>query len=448
MSNRSTMILLLLAVLLGAFVLLWEKDQPGTDQRREQAGRIFPGLEAPAIERLRIERAGRDPIEIERHEDAWRLVAPLEDRADRFAVDDLLRSLVEARAARTLQAGRIEGGDAATGLGGEALRLILTDDAGRHVLEIGTKEVPGGRRYARRDDAADLLIVEDGLWRQLDKDAATWRDKELIDLSTVDLQRAVFEGRDLAFERREGRKWWITRPLEDLADPGAVNGLLSAVVGLRAESIAPDEEREAAGLESPRLTVELAGEEQNVVLRLGAATGTKDGTYFATVSDRQALFVVRAASLLEKLDRKVQGWRSSRALDFSPWDVGEFVIERGDLRVRVGRLESSATAENTWIALEPEDFPLDSDKAADLLSDLSLLDAEALVDDSSPPGAPEASLTLRWRRTEEIPDLVFSVGPADEDGRVWARRDDRPTPMLIPAEKAALIDPERLRADP
>ena len=447
MSTRATMILLLIAVALGAFVLLWEKDQPGTDQRRKEAGRVLPGLEVAAVESLRIERPDEEAIEIERHQDGWRLTAPLEDRADRFAVDGLLRTVVEARAVQSLEAGRIEGGDEATGLGGRALRVVLESEGGQRVLEIGSRRAPGGRRYARLAGASKLLIIDDTLWEQLDKDASAWRDKELIDLSTVDLQRVRFVGRDLAFERREGRKWWVTAPLEDLADAGEVNNLLAAVVGLRAERIAGDDERERAGLDQPTVEVELAGEDQTVRLRLGADTGAGDGTFFATVSDREALFVVRAASWLDKLDQPGSTWRSKRALDFSPWDVGEFVLQRGEQTVRIGRLEGSAASDSSWVAIDPADFPLDSDKAAELLSELSLLDAEALVDDRRPPGAADASLTLRWRRSEEVPDLVFSVGPDDDEGLAWARRDDRPTPMLIPADKAALIDPERLRRD-
>lgn len=446
MRPRTTLILLLLALVTGAVILLWEKDVPGTDQQREMADRIFPELEPDRVVAVEIDRAGAETVHLVNSGERWRIEAPIADRASAADVEELVRQAAEAKSRGSIPADQIQGGDQATGLGQPALRLTLRTEKGERVLEVGGTPAPGGWRYARREDSPELHLIEAGLVDLASKDPQQWRDKNLLDLSTVDVQSfwVEHEGRRLAFARRGGEQWWILEPIEDQAASADVHQLLSKLVSLHASRIAPPEQREGAGLNAPAMSAELETAEGTWRVNLGAAADQASATAFATVSDRDALFVVPSGALYRELEDKPGAWRSRSLLDFSPWDVEEFDLEREGFELHISRVEGETAPDKSWIALEPDGFALDGTKAGDLLSRLSLVKAERVAAGERAPGPAAATLRLRFRNPERQPDIEVQFGPPAGEGLVWARRQDRPTPLIVSSEFAELIDPRSL----
>lgn len=100
MKNR-WLLNLALVVLVGVLALL-AVYKPGT--RQEPPGTPLTALKAEAIERVRIVRAGRPEIRIEKRGDTWHLAAPRGARANRFRMGDFV-GLAEARASAHFAAG-------------------------------------------------------------------------------------------------------------------------------------------------------------------------------------------------------------------------------------------------------------------------------------------------------------------------------------------------------
>ncbi len=100
MKNR--WLLNLALVLLVAVLALVAVYKPGA--RQEPPGTPLTALKAEAIERVRIVRAGRPEIRMEKQADRWHLVAPRAARANRFRMGDFT-GLAEARASAHFAAG-------------------------------------------------------------------------------------------------------------------------------------------------------------------------------------------------------------------------------------------------------------------------------------------------------------------------------------------------------
>src|SRR5262249_18645775 len=139
----STLILLVLAVVLFAFVFFWERRQPSTEEAAEKAKRLFtfdvkdlrwlevdhdgtvarferPAGKAPvAVAGAAPARApsGGQPAEAESEgTNGWRMVRPIEDRADPYLLDGLARRVAELETTRTFQPGARLPSDADAGL--------------------------------------------------------------------------------------------------------------------------------------------------------------------------------------------------------------------------------------------------------------------------------------------------------------------------------------------
>ncbi len=470
MRPRTTVVLVALAALAVGTIWLFERDLPGTDERRELEGRLFPLLEESDVDRLVIDRPGEDTIELVREDGGWRLERPVRDRADAGRVGDLLRLLAEARVESRVPAGEIVDGVSATGLHEDAPRVAMTADGVVRELVIGQREVPGGLRFVRTA-GDELALVRSSLLDALPSGSDALRDRALTTLASVDLDRVEIDrdgsGR-LVLARRDPEtdgSWWIEQPFRDLAVASAANALVRAVTSLRAETILDTLESEDVDA-APGWTITLVGaapaganaedgadgetgaeEPARLIVRVG---GLVPGTplRFATVSDRAAVFEIEADALIAELEAPAAALRSMSALDESAWDVASVTLRRGGSTARVERVDGEFEIDAKWRLVEPEGAAFDAAAFDALLGSLVRIDAVRVEDDADLAAtgldAPVASLALVLRGGEEVRLDVGASAPGDA---VYARRSGRPATLVIAAADAARIDPSELAHD-
>ncbi len=366
MQPKTLLVLTLTALILGAFIFFYEKDLPSTDERVELAKKVLR-LEDDAVEALLIEwddlqvrlarqrpaggdDSGKDEegVSPARSSDGWRIVSPLDARADRGAVDALLSSLTGLESSRTFE--DFDRGE--LGLDDPRARVTLVAGDSQSVLEIGA-EVPATSDMVVgvAGDAKAYQVARSSLLDDLTKAPGDWRDKKLFVGSRADVDRVSLaplrddsfggekvppEGgkRNILLAKR-GDDFWIESPLVDRADEERVNTLFSELTGLRAETFLDEPllTAEGMGLEPPQgvLEVMLAGGEQPFRLELGAATGD-EGIFYGR-ADTQ-LFEVKT-TLLESLAAPAADWRSKAwtALQVFKIEAASFEDAEGTLEI-------------------------------------------------------------------------------------------------------------------
>ncbi len=453
MRTRTTLVLLIVAALLGAYVLLYDAKRPGTDEQERLAGRLFPEVETPSVERLELERPNGSLVLV-REDDAYRLLSPIEDAGDRTRCEELIRELLELRAKGTRRADAITGGDEATGLGAAALRALLHTSEQDFALEIGSRPAPGGLRFARMGQGADIALVPERAAELLLTPVNGLRERKIfhpspLEVATLSIRR---KNDQLRFERREGGRWWIASPLVDEADPTAVNDLLSDLASLRADRFAPDDPEATPskyGFDAPILRVQARGRadnDQETELLVGRQSDPGSGRYYLRTTGRNAIFEVYLAATMKSFERPPEAWRSRRILDFSPWDVAEVELSRGERMLRATRIEGENTPEKSWAVVEGEETDFDPTALADLLATLSEIKAQNLAaPDETRFGRVTARIELDFRDPETAAPVLLELGAHNPAGGVWTRREGRETLMLMDEQIAQKIDPELLR---
>src|SRR5215204_4857870 len=155
MRPRTLLILLIVVVGLGAFIWFYERDLPSSTEREELGKKILP-VEKQDVTGVSIESSGgtvrleRQPAaakekggkeaEDEAPEADWRIVQPLQARADAFAVDQFLGSIDDLEKIRTLEDVK----PAAVGLDKPRATVRLKTADGEKVLKLGAEVPPGG----------------------------------------------------------------------------------------------------------------------------------------------------------------------------------------------------------------------------------------------------------------------------------------------------------------
>ncbi len=440
MKPRNLLILLVLVVGLGAFIWFFEGDLPSSDERAEQAKRVF-AFETDEVTALRLESGGRT-VRLEREPKVeggpapgWRLVEPIAAKADAAQVSSLLSTLSGLERSRSLADYDAQ----ELGLASPRARIAVSTAEGETVLEVGAQLPSSESTVARLGGGREALVIPGSFLTDASREAADWRDRSVFRGERSAIQSLAVtrgDGERLLLSRR-GDGFWIESPLNDRADREAVDGLLSALTGLKATRFAevsavPPE----AGLGTPTSVVEvvLSGQEAPWKLEIGAPEtagslsrwARAGGEAFTTDSD-----------LPSRLEKEAAAWRSLAWSGLFSWEV-----EKAELRDATGTL----TLERDGGDWKRNGEKMPYTPVGDFLAAIAEARAERLLD--APPGG-EAVLTVSLEGKEGKKETL-TLFPTGADGApVHAAERPTATLLLSPAKAADLLAKlDSLRATP
>jgi len=475
---RTVAILAILVVALGAFLWFVDRDLPSSEERAEQGKKILP-IDPMDVDRLTVEWQGRTvrlekgaPAPSETSEESatgeggeasspsasspasttWRIVEPLQARADGSQVDRLLEALSALERTRTIE----DADPAAVGLdaprGEVTLRLAASHGVGsERTLRVGAP-VPTSDEVlvsvASDGKPAETYVTSGSFLSQLQRQPGEWRDRDVFTATRSAIERVTLstgsEGGaagPVVLARRD-QQFRIEQPVSDVADPDRIDDLLTELVTLRvARFLDPPAGSGLAdlaqmGLDPPRHTLQASLEGgESFRLDLGnpapdqdSSSGAGGGTGKPTVYARAGDQVFTAATELPAtLGLSPSAWRSP---DWT--SIESFRIERLDAT----RGESSFTLRRDGV-----DWMRDADTiayatASDLLS--AVTGAEGEVVDQA---APETAL-LTIKVTPQAGDPVtLTLYPAASDGSHLAGSSQRTALVRLSKQTASgLLD--------
>jgi len=448
MNPRTTGILLLVAAALFAWVFFYEIR--GEDARRdaeERAQRLFPDVEQADIDAITLETRDGILATLERREDAWTLVDPLEFPADAFAADGLASSLATLASEAALEDPQPP---AEYGLDEGSARIVrFRVGEAPHELRLGDDTPVGSSAYAATGTGDAVYTVERFKAQSFDRSLDDLRDKRILEFDESSIRRveASWPGGRVVLEREDGagdaeagepdeaRGWRVRAPLDARADSDAVEDLLSDLSFLRADGFVDDPPPDAeAGLEPPAFQVVLSGpapdeggEPTRVTLAVGGLHGTDKRLVRAA---RPSLYTI-PASRLDDFPREVVAYRFKQLARFSAADARQLELyfqSTGGDPVSV----SARRGEDGWAAT-PE--PMDPERIARIVSELSRLEASDIAAESMGP----AELRQLGLSPPNTIVSVFGEAPADESGEGEAAA---PAPRLAEIHLGSL-DPAR-----
>src|SRR5215472_3334635 len=187
-------------------------------------------LLTPDFEKLsRIElTAKKESIEFGRNKDQWQILKPKPLRADQFAVEDLVRSLREAKMELSASDDqkKIESGFKS---GSAVATAKVTDVSGTQELEIRKNK---DDYYAKSNAVAGVYKVPSSLGTSTDKALADFRNKKLFDFGFVDPDKIeINDGGKAYFLTRSSSDWWSDGKK---MDESSVSTLIGAIRDLSA----------------------------------------------------------------------------------------------------------------------------------------------------------------------------------------------------------------------
>jgi hypothetical protein len=229
--------------------------------------------------------AKKQTIALGRSKDQWQIVKPKPFRADSFQVEELLRTLRDAKMdlSGTEDDKKVS---AAFGSGALVAAAKVTDTSGTQELQVRKNK---DDYYAKSTAVAGIYKITSGTGTGLDKGLDDFRNKKLFDFGYADPEKIeLHDGPKSYFLTRSGSDWWSNGTK---MDPGTVSALIDKMRDLSASKF-PD-----TGFTTPAMDLTVTS---NGGKRVEKVLLSKNGdNYEAKRENEPALYELSASSVSE-----------------------------------------------------------------------------------------------------------------------------------------------------
>lgn len=385
--SRSLLVLLVLALGLGAYIYFVESKRDTSDPATRKA-KAF-AVETGTIEEVTVHAASGEETTLKKSGTDWQVVAPVSAPADNSTVSSIVSSLETLEKQKTLE----ENPTSVSPFGLEPARIRVrfkvTGDSTPRELLIGNKTPTGSDLYARIAGAPALFLISAYLEDSFSRSTFDLRDKTVLkfsrnDVDTIRLEPAAGPAVTLT---RKGTDWQISQPTQARADFLAVDAILNRasqgqmkaiVAGEPAAPTAADLRK--FGLERPQLVVTFGAGSTKATLALG---GNQDGaTLYARDLSRPVVFTVEAG-LLTDMKKAPADLRVKDVFEFKSFNTQSLEIVRGTATYAFEKTPAPAGAaagSDTWKQTKPAAKDMNATGVTDLLNTWSSLRADSFVD--------------------------------------------------------------------
>jgi len=179
MSARTPIILLVIAAILLAYVLLFERGRPGRKEIDSRSGLLLEAVVRERITRVRI-ASGDERVALLRQgegfDETWTVEEPKQAPADPEIIEDYLRNWEFAIPVRTLQSPSAEDLQS-FGVDTPKAEVTFEMDRAKVRVSLGSGSPVDGGGYVRIDDGPQVVVVGDDVVALFDRTADSFEIK-------------------------------------------------------------------------------------------------------------------------------------------------------------------------------------------------------------------------------------------------------------------------------
>ncbi|HUI27566.1 MAG TPA: DUF4340 domain-containing protein [Candidatus Kryptonia bacterium] len=325
MRFRSTLILLVIALGLGAYVYFVEFQKAAQEAKKKT---LFEFKADDAID-VTLTYPDRE-INAHKGDSGWRLTKPIDSAADDTALHNLVGAIADCEVKKDLDNPQA---DLSTyGLDKPFVKVkVRLKDKELPTILVGKNTPVGFSTYISRDDDNKIRLVNSAFRSGMDKQVKDLRDKTILSFNEDDVHQVALasEHQKLLLTKKD-TTWTIDEPAHYAADPSPIRTLLSTMKSMRAVDF-PDEaaDLETYGLVAPRLVVVLhmAKTDEQKTLLIGKENDQKQ--IFVKTLAQPTIYTV-SEWVFRDLNKELKDFRDKTVVAFDSNAVRSLEITRGD----------------------------------------------------------------------------------------------------------------------
>ena len=399
-------------------------------------------LTATQVTKLVLKTAAGE-MELQKKNDHWEIVKPMQARADDQKVGDLIAQITTARIEQFVAEDRGDLHPYGLAEPRGSITLFGPDDKSGQMLQIGS---PAAAREKDRDQVYVRFTPRNFVYTLpkktesiLDTKPNDLRDRHLVRFDRNILDRITIEapGKPKVVLARKTESWTIASKNNVPANAGEANRLIDTLSNEQVTKFVEDVASNLPkyGLDKPQLQITLssfasentaetkAGERPFAVIAFGKTEG--DNVY-ARVGDEPFVVAVRK-SFLDNFFTDPPQWQELAIFNFKPDQIHRLSVTT-DREIAVVR-----DANKQWTPVNKESQPLNQAKVQSLVNTLSTLHAVRWIAGNPPPNAfdkPPVVVTFTTSPDDKAVHKL-TVGNSDNQGLWFAKVDERDGVFVI-----------------
>ena len=458
MKFRTTIILLIIAAIGAAYIFLYDRKQYRTEEWVQRQQMALPDYKIGQINKIELKKETGSIVLESTDNVRWRMLQPLQLRADGAEVKDILSQFEFLRKVGTIK----ESETANFSLGNYGLDKpqiivnlwmkesailkgteVTTGAESKYTINIGDRLAAGQNTvYINIEGSNDVIVVAAKLLEKIDKGIIDLRNKWAFeyDIDAVERIRIQSGSKEPIVCSRADQHWWVTQPVSDRGDTARIRDILSELKNLKiakADYVSDKEEDIARhGLDKPRLTISIGstgGDTQSLLLG-----HSLDDRIYAKRNDESSIFFVQDV-VLSDLDLEANDLRDKQLLRFD--SIGTYGIEKVELEYPDTTLTMIKTEQYDWMITSPTEILADRDTIRKFVEKIKDLQIQLYEDDSGKNfdkyGLGDSSIGVSvFRKIGEGETVKFMIGDSDPDGGLcYVRKDGEDAVYSVPTDE-------------
>lgn len=396
--------------------------------KKEEATRLLP-FKPKDVLSITLEKEERI-IELERWEEGWRIIAPIEAKAKSETVEKFLTYLTDSRndADYVMDPDPIPERLTEFGLLDPRLRVTLKvgKELTAHTIIFGARAPTMGVAFAQLKGQKTVYRILADAHAQANQDLYYFRDKSVLRIDPVMMDQLAIVRPDISIRLKlpdYATKWELDKPVKARADHNRVFELLGAFKNAEIKEFVAESQDNLAsyGLDKPeiKLLFWLSGDtEPTVILSIGKRSPKKRG-YFALMTDRNYIFLLEEETV-NAIPRHENDLRSRDLLFFDKDKLKRIEIRQPDETIALLK-----DMEKDWRFNNATGEKVDFNLVRDFLDELINAEIkEFYAGEESDLGKfgldPAGVQVLIWPEGRAVP-LSLSIGNKTPSGNVYAR---------------------------
>ncbi len=454
MKFRTTIILLIIAAIGAGYIFLYDKKQYRTDVAIRRQQMALPDYKSGQINKVEMKK-GDTNIVLESTDDGnWRMLEPLQLRADKAEVAEILSQFEFMRKVGTIKKSETANFSLEEyGLGTPSITVnlwlkkgtIVGGTAGnitKYTVNVGDKLAAGQNTvYITVGEGEDVFVVPAKFLEKVDKEINDLRNKWAFEFDKFDVERIRIESGTNApiVCSKADQLWWMTQPIADRGDTERIKDILNELknLNINKEDFVSDREEDIVnyGLDKPSFTISIGTTDNVQTLHLGHSLDEK---IYAKLDGESSIFFVNDI-ILHDLDLELNDLRDKQLLRFDA--IGTYGIEKIELKYPDSTLTLQKTKQYDWMIINPNEILADRDIVREFVEKIKDLQIQQYVDDSGTNydkyGLADSPIEVSvFRRIGEGETVKFLLGSADENGGLcYVKRDGEDAVYTVPTEK-------------
>lgn len=434
MKLKTTIILLVVAIIGISYVFLYEKKQLPQEEWKRLQKKVIPDFKSSMIKKIEVNNES-GKILLEREENGfWYIVEPQRLRADNSEINSILSEFEFMNKIGSFK----QEGDKPFDLKDYGLdvpktsitmytdipakrdKIQVTGPKNKYTVLIGQKLAAGDNVYIKLDTGDEVIVVPGTISNKVvNKNILDLRSKWVFsfDKDAVENLQITTHDHNIVCNRK-GSFWRLDEPVKDLADLEKIKDIIGKLKNLQIErtDFLPEETTDLVkfGLNDPRYTVTI---QEKGVTQSAIFGYTLDNKVYVKRTDEPTIFFLKDTILID-LSKKPNDLRDRKVVRFD--SIGTYGINKLEVKRPSDVIAIEKSLDLDWILTKPINIYADQDIVKNFIEKIKTLEIEDFIsdkpDDLALYGLKEPIFEISVTKEEDKELAKFYVGKKLPDG--------------------------------